>query len=324
MKKLSRLSGLSLTILALTTTGCMTRKELVRDQVVVSETYTHRYGVEITPDDWSSRGESGKVTSNLANGVVVSKTYDAGVLEGDTTYTFPHQSAIEKVEVYSQNTLTQETVNYPSGNPQKQIQHRSPTNQVVYTWYENGTPLSIEEYEDGWLVSGEYHNPDHQVEGTVENRQGTRVNRDHYGIVLSVETIENGQVAMQTLYHPNQAPKSLTPYVNGKVDGIQKTFLPGGEPNTIETWVAGIQEGETTIFLNGEKYAVIPYHLGRKDGVEKRFKDGADVVQEIYWVSDMRHGPSHSYVDGTVATDWYYEGSPVSKIKYDALMSHQQ
>ncbi len=54
-----------------------------RPDAPVDEVYVHRYGVTLPQEDWESRGQCGKVVSTLKDGVVVSRNYEAGVLEGE-------------------------------------------------------------------------------------------------------------------------------------------------------------------------------------------------------------------------------------------------
>ncbi len=310
--------ALTVLILSAAFSGCSSRYQQNPD--LVDCTYVHRYGVEVPPDDWSSRGENGQVISRLKNGVTVTKNFSAGTLEGETMYTFPHCDTVECVETYSQGCLDKKVQNYFCGVPKEEVQYR-PGGQRVTSWYDNGTPQSIEEYEDHRLVYGEYYNPSHKLESQVSNGQGFRVGRDEYGELTSTDTIEQGRMVLRTTYHPNGSPKEIIPYEDGVVQGERKTFLPAGEPSTLELWDGGVQHGVTVIFQNGEKYAEVPYVRGMKKGVEKRYRNGKAVVEEISWYEDMRHGPSFTYIGETIKTDYYYQGKEVSKNQYDMLAS---
>lgn len=286
---------------------------------VVCETYVHRYGVPLAPDDWSERGQHGQVISTRTDGIIVSKTYDSGVLHGDTTYTYPHRDTTAKREVYDQGNLTQEINYYPSGLPQRQISY-SPTNShQVLTWYESGAPQSKERYENGLLVQGEYLNPAQQQESMVIDHNGKRTLRNDYGQLLSVDEIENGQMTLRRTYHSNGAPEAVTPYENGVIQGKRTTFHQGGEPATIEDWSNNYQHGNTEIFENGEKVADVTYTYGQKHGLERRYRDGQVVVQENNWVQGQKHGPSYTYINDTNRVDWYFKDRKVNRGTYEAM-----
>lgn len=286
---------------------------------VVTETYVHKYGVEVPADDWIVRGENGQVISNLSNGVRVNKNFAEGSLEGETTYSFPHSESIHKIEFYNHGVLVKELVNNSSGQPQREIRYHSPTHQTVIVWYDNGSPQSEEEYENGLLVNGEYFTPNHQIEARVDNREGTKIERDEFGQLLSSEVISGGIHVERTLYYPNQSPKEKIPYQNGLVEGEKRTFLPTGEPKSIENWHKDKQEGLTILYKNGEKYAEVQYENGVKHGTELRFRDGSTIAEEIQWMNGLRHGQSNTYIQDTVTNSWYFKDKPVSKATFDQL-----
>lgn len=288
-------------------------------QDVVSETYVHRYGVQLPAQDWAARGQSGQVVSVRKDGVVETRSYDAGILHGECYYSYPHREAIQTREQYDQGNLVKEVVNYPNGAPQTQTVHSGPTQQEVTYWYENGVPKGNEIYENGLLLKGEYFTYNHEKESAVDDYNGIRTNRDSFGQLMSRDDIQNGQLLRRTTYHPNGAPQSITPYVNGVIQGQKLTYQPAGEPDTVEEWVGGVQQGNTEVYLTGEKFADVPYRNGQKNGVEKRYRDGEVLVEEINWVQGVQHGPSISYVGGEPRTDWYFQGRKVSKSAYDAL-----
>jgi antitoxin component YwqK of YwqJK toxin-antitoxin module len=299
-------------------TGCSSSCDFSQEDAVC-ESYVHRYGVPVTANDWQARGKNGQVITTLNNGVVVTKNYLGGVLDGDATYTFPHKKTIQKIETYSQGDLLQEVENYMCGTPKQKIEYPSPSKQVALTWYETGIPHIKEEYENGFLIAGEYYNTVHQMESAVDNTNGIRTRRDGCGILISIDTIQDGMMTSRTTYHPNGTPKAITPYLDGQVHGRRKTFLAGGEPETDEEWVNGVLDGEAVVYENGEAYAHVPYSHGVRQGIEQRFRDNKDVVEEVTWVNDQKHGPSRTFVEGNVKTDWFFKDEPVTKIQYDVL-----
>lgn len=317
MKTNQYLLVFTLSILA---TSCQQR---CQDEGVVCETYVHRYGVELTPDDWSERGQHGQVISTRNDGVVMSRSYDAGVLHGEATYTFPHREEIQKKEVYDQGEINQEVYYYSSGVPKQQINHEGENRHLVVNWYDSGAPQSKEQYENQLLVWGEYYNPSHQTESKVENYNGNRTVRNEYGQLVSIDDVVEGRMTMSHTFHPNGVPSASTPYVNGLIEGQRKTYTMGGEPATIETWSKGKQQGNTQVFEHGEKIADVPYVNNAIEGVEKRYGSGQVLAQENTWVQGHKHGPSSTYVNGQkTQTNWFFRDKPVNKATFD-VMSNQ-
>lgn len=305
----------TLFVLALSLNSC----NRANNGVIVDETYVHRYGVAVPQEDWEVQGQSGKVITTLKNGVIVSKTMASGVLNGDTTYTFPHSEVIQKVETYSQGNIQRIMVHYYSGKPAQETIFNGPNSRQITRWYESGSPQSKEQIVNDKLMSGEYFTVKNQLEAKVVDAQGTRIQRDHYGQHVSQDTIVNGEMVLCTTCHSNGAPKALTPYKNRVVDGELKTYLPAGEPDTNEQWVGGKKEGITIVYQNGEKFAEVPYVSGYKHGTERRFRDGNHVIEELSWVNGQRHGATYSYIGDVIKTDWHYQDRLVTEKTFELL-----
>lgn len=285
----------------------------------VCEKYIHRYGVPLPQEDWVSRGQDGQVVSTLKTGVVATRNYNGGVLEGQSTYTFPHNSAIATSEMYSNGTLMHITQNYPSGLPMEQTIQQTDTDKMVLRWYENGAPQSKEFYKDDCLNQGEYYLVTGQTEASVDSCQGVRIKRDQFGQMLSKDTIANGKMVSQTTFYPNGSPKAVSQFSSDGINQQISTFFPGGEPSTIEVWNGGQQHGTTLAFHNGEKCAEIPYVKGIKHGIERRFINNDVLVEEITWKNGQKEGPAHTYVEGEAKTRWYFQGREVTQSGYEVL-----
>lgn len=286
---------------------------------VVKQSYVHKYGMEVAENEWSRRGKNGKIVSILKTGVVVTKNYVDGYLDGETSYTFPHSGAVERIETFSSGQLAMEQEMYPTGNPKRQVQYGRPNKKIVTVWYENGSPHYREEYHDDRLLEADYYTLNNQVECKIDDGNGFRINKDEFGQMISKDKFQYGQITMRTVCYPNGAPKEILSYRQGKINGQRKTFLPGGEPRTIEEWSDDRQEGITVVYQNGEKIAEVPFLNGLKNGVEERFKDGRFIVEEVNWKNGKKHGPSYSHVGEDTHISWHYHGQEVSKRQYDRL-----
>ena len=292
------------------------------EKEALSQTYIHKYGMQVPQKEWKDRGQNGRVVSTLKSGVVVTKNYKDGFLDGETTYTFPHSGAIQKTELYSQGRLTQETENFSTGMKMKQVSYDTPMHKTVSVWYDNGSPHSNEEYEGNKLIEGEYFTLYQQVEARVDQGNGRRVNRDQYGVMQSEDKIQHGELVLRTLFYPNGAPKEIIPFQNGVVNGQRKTFLPGGEPQTVEFWENDRKEGITVVYQNGEKISEVPFINGQKNGVEQRYRDGQFLVEEVTWKNGQKHGPCYRTVGETTIVEYYMKGRKVPRVEYDRQIHH--
>lgn len=316
--------GLSL-VIALSVTGCGKRSKNIECNPrteSINQKYIHKYGLQVNSKEWQNRGQNGKVVSTLKSGVIVSKNYRDGFLEGETTYTFPHSGAVRLVEEYQQGHLTLETENYSTGITKRQVDYVSPEVKRITVWYENGTPQYREEYEDDKLVEGEYFTPHHQVESRVDQGSGRKINRDEYGALISEDKVQYGSVVMRTVMYPNGSPKEIIPFVDRHVTGQKRTFLPGGEPLSVEEWENDRREGISTVFQNGEKIAEVPYFNGQKNGVEERFRDGMFLVEEVTWKNGKKNGPCYRHIEDDTVVEWFSNGRQVSRVEYDRQLKH--
>ena len=297
--------------------GCSSHNTESKD--VVKSTYIHKYGITVSQDDWDKRGRDGTVINVLKSGITKSESYTSGVLDGPTTYTFPHSRTVHIEEGYQRGSLVRKLTNYVTGNPKEETEFLSATLKQKKTWYENGTPKSTETWDEDILTTGKYFTPENELEAGVEKHNGIKVERDAYGQFISKDEIIDGQIALKTTFHPNGNPKEIIVYHENVVHGLKRVFTPSGEPQQTEEWVNGKQHGITTIYQNGEKTAELSYVNGMKHGVELQFQEGNIVVREINWRAGVRHGPSRSYFSDQVRTDWFHSDKLVSKLEFDQL-----
>ena len=285
---------------------------------IVCETYVHRYGMPLAPQEWSSRGQDGQIISTKKDGVTITASYEAGVLNGETIETFPHRDTIAKRLLYVQGQLVQQVDYYLNGMPKEQTTYEGNCHHVL-GWYESGIPKFEENYQDGFLQNGEYRDHHQQLLSQVSNGYGLRTIQNDYGQLLFVDEVKEGQISVRRTFHLNGSPETVTPYVNGIIEGERYTYNIGGDPATVEEWSGNLQHGNTQVFENGEKIADQPYAFGRLHGIEYRYRAGSQLARENHWADGKRHGPCHHYVDAIKQTEWFFEGESVSRRNFEAL-----
>jgi antitoxin component YwqK of YwqJK toxin-antitoxin module len=316
-----KMKAIYLTTVALTLAcACGPKKP----ETAIKTAYIHRYDVEVrSKEEFLSRGGTGVVVSTERDGTKVHKNFVDGRQHGITTCTFPHSEIIAKVARYENGTLVEETVSYQNGTPKEKRVFVDNTISCT-SWYEDGTPRAQEQYIGTLLVEGEYFTNSYESESKVLNLNGTRTLRDPAGDLVGKETISDGKVVFQETYYSNGTPLAQIPIVDGKVEGIKKTYFANGAPKSIEEWQDGELHGATVLFQNGQKIAKVPFVHGKKHGIEIRYKSGTDiVVEEVSWENNVRTGPTVADIEGTKITDWYFNDEKVSRGEYLELSSSQ-
>ncbi len=291
---------------------------------VVSQKYVHKYGFDVSEDEWEERSQEGQVITLLSSGVKISRSYENGQLHGPTTYTFPHSSTIEKIMMYDAGTLLKETQCDTSGTPLKEEIFEFDDRTIVTTWDEKGVPLSIEEYDNELLMEGKYYTPDHVLESTVEAGFGEKIKRDRTGSLLSRDIIEDGLAVQRVSYHPNGQIHTISHYHDYQLHGEQLKFTASGKPLMKLNWNHGVLDGLKTVYRNGSKIAEIPYNNGLKHGTEFHYDDLGHLTAEIEWKTDKKHGSSKFYTEDTAETEWFFKGKTVSAQKFDMLDTRER
>ncbi len=310
--------------LALTTTlllsGCFS------DDVgnpIVSQKYVHKYGFDVSEKEWQEREEEGLIVSMLKNGVKVTHSYENGFLNGPTTYSFPHSSVVEKLQVYAQGTLLKEVLHDPAGIPISEDVYEFDDRKITTLWDEKGAPLSVEEYDGDLLVEGKYFTPDHELEGQVEAGFGERYKRDRSGLLLLRDLIENGTVTTRTNFHPNGLIHSISHYHDYQLHGEQKKFTSAGKPLMDLNWNHGVLDGLKITYRDGLKIAEIPYINGQKHGIETHYDDIGNLTAEIEWKNDKKHGLSRFFDSESTEEAWFYKGAVISQQRFETLSSRE-
>ncbi len=286
---------------------------------VVSQTYVHKYGFDVSEEEWEERAQDGQVVTMLKNGVKITRSFENGHLHGPTTYSFPHSNVTEKLMVYDQGTLLKEAVNDPAGMPIREEIYEFDNRKIVTLWDEKGSPLSIEEYEDEILVEGKYYDSNHDLESQVEGGFGERTKRDRSGLLIEKDAIESGLIASRTTFHPSGQIHTVSHYHDYQLHGEQLKYTASGKPLMKLTWNHGVLDGLKIVYRNGTKVAEIPYVSGQKHGMEVHFDDLGNLTAEIHWKNDKKHGCSKFFSEETTDSEWFFKGQSVNAERYQML-----
>lgn len=291
---------------------------------VVTQRYIHKYGYDVSRDEWDSNQYPGQVVTSLKNGVTISSSYEDGVLHGNTTYTYPHSQTLESLNVYDRGNLVKKTAYDIKGIPQREDLFLSPTHTKTKFWYSAGTPMCVEERIDNTVVEGEYYTLQNELESQVKKGNGVKTTRSQDGKLFAKEIIENGVVVGRESFHTNGSPHMIVGFVQGFLNGEKRVYGSTGDPILLENYDKGKLNGICTYFQNGYKYLESPYKQGKKEGIERQYIDGETLVEETEYHDGFKHGPSTFYSDGLSKTEWYYNNEIVSKAKFEELSEREK
>lgn len=306
---------LAFPILGFLITSCMQSNDSI-----VSQRYIHKYGFEVTQDDWKAREKEGQIVSVLKNGITVTQSYENGQLHGKSSFTFPYSSIVQKVKVYDYGTLLKEITHDESGIPQREDVYEFDNRHIITLWDKNGVPMSIEEYDNDQLIEGSYYNPKNELEATIEGGKGERVRRDRNGLLLARETFDDGMLTHRITYYGNGEVHTRASFQNYLLNGSLVKYTEQGNLYLQEDWKEGILDGiKVTYRQNGQKIAEIPYESGKKQGIERRYDSDGQLASEVSWNQDIKHGCETNYVNGNAKNYWYFQGKKVTHDRFQTL-----
>ena len=306
-----------LCLLALLAAGCDNDST---SKNVLSQRYIHKYGYDVSQEEWQAQSYPGQVLTTLRDGKTITESYEDGLLHGSRTETFPHSQTVQMLETYERGHLAKRITYNIRGVPQAEEKFNSPTHVVVTSWYPKGTPKSKEEFKDNILINGQYFSASNETDSRIENGTGERILRNSSGDILSREIFNHFALTYVETYFPNNTPHVTTSYENGKIHGEKKVFAMSGEPVSVQNYFHGKKHGISTYYQNGYKFLEVAYVDGLKDGMERQYIDGETLVEETQYAEGMKHGPSIVYCDGAARTSWYFEDNKVSRSKFESLL----
>lgn len=296
------------------------------DNGVVSQQYIHKYGFEISEDDWNAREKEGQIVTVLKNGITEVRNYDKGLLHGKCTTSFPHSSIISKVEVYDLGVLLKEITHDEMGMPAREDAYEFDDRHIITLWDKYGTPISIEEYDSGLLMEASYFNPQNELEGQIEQGEGTRVKRDRDGVLIEKDRVEKGVITSRTTYHSNGEVHTRANFKDYQLNGEFIKYADNGNLLVQEFWKGGILDGIKTTYrqLDGKKLAETSYVDGKKHGIEKKYDEDGYLAAEINWDNNQKHGCASFYIRDDLYQEWYFRGKKVSLEKFQFLEDREE
>ena len=303
--------------------GCHSSKKPKKTDVV-SQRYIHKYGYDVSKDEWNGNHYPGQIVTTLKNGITMASTYEDGVLHGTTSYTYPHSLTLESLQVYDRGNLIKKTSFDIKGIPQREELFLAPAHVKTKYWYNTGTPMCIEERLENALIDADYFTLQNELESKIENSIGIKTIRSQDGALLAKETIQNGIVVARETFHSNGTPHIISSLKNGLLHGENKIFGPTGDPVTEENYYFGMLNGICSYYQNGYRYLESPYRDGKKEGIERQYIDGETLVEETEYHDGLKHGPSIFYTDGISKTEWYYNDEYISKAKFEELSEREK
>lgn len=292
-------------------------------EISMADRYFHRYGVEVSKQDFDSRGRTGKIVSHLADGRIGEAHMKEGRLHGQKTLTFPYSEVIEITMDYEEGRLVSKTLHDQKGAPKEKTEFLAEDHQYVrQCWYPGGSPRSKEMWDQGRLMEASYYDLQNQSLSKVESGYGIRTLLNDEGAVTTREEYKGGWLCSQLRFDANTgATLAEIPFVKGIRSGIASFFDSNGELQRTESWQEGELDGEVIEYEKDYPSVIFTYSGGKREGLEYRYR-GEMLAETWQWKDDRRHGEHKVYVDEQlVRTDFYYDGVKVSKQGYDQLIN---
>ena len=106
-------------------------------------------------------------------------------------------------------------------------------------------------------------------------------------------------------YHENgKSIMSEENYLNGKLDGVYKTFYPSGEPTEITYYKNGLIDGNYKKYsIKGLLYNDFNYKNGKLNGMAIYYsRSTGDLIKKGPFKDDLRVGTWENYVDGELVS----------------------
>lgn len=300
-------------------TSCLNQSA---DSGILSQRYLHKYGFEVSRNEWEERKGDGQIVTSFADGSEQVCSYKGSVLHGPSTLSYPKSRALKEKSDYDEGVLCKKTFFNLQGLPMREELYDQDKTTIT-VWDGKGVPLATEEYREGYLVNGRYFTPLNKLESSVADGSGVRIKRNEEGRLLYKEQFKDGQLAVRTTFHPNGSIETVSNFQDYQLHGGQKTFSPTGSLIREAFWQNGLLHGKEICYRGGSKFLEVPYCNGKKDGVEKEYYQG-HLVREVPWAQGFKHGMERTRYRDYTDVHWYFNGKNVDLAKYRQLKEREK
>ncbi len=285
----------------------------------VAQRFIHKYGLEVSQDEWQERDKNGQIISTLNDSSVETKSYKNGVLHGMASLTFPKSNALKEKSEYIDGEIVKKTLFSFSGLPLREELYEEDSRTTITVWSSKGAPIFIEEYHGESLISGKYFSLKNQLESSIVNGKGERLKKNETGTLLSKDTFDKGSIVSRITYYPTGEVETISNFQDYDLHGPQKTFSPEGALVREANWENGELEGAEVCYRSGKIFIETPFYKGRKEGIEKEYNRNNQIVKEVHWKKDQKHGSERVYYKDFTDIQWFYNGVAVDLSRYNKL-----
>ncbi len=164
-------------------------------------------------------------------------------------------------------------------------------------------------------------------------------------LVTYKDDVQNGPEKQYKADENSRFLVSETPWVNGKIEGVKKTFYPNGNVMSETGYKASKRDGQAKRFdlagrveqavaykddkkngvqidyysMRGKPQRVIPYLNGRAEGVVREYYDSGQLKREAAYKNDLPHGVEKNFDEqGTLTkTRYLLKNTEVTKEQYE-------
>jgi antitoxin component YwqK of YwqJK toxin-antitoxin module len=99
-----------------------------------------------------------------------------------------------------------------------------------------------------------------------------------------------------TIYYPNGKTKSITPYHQNKIDGIEKYYNQNGILLLEISYKSGQKEGiSKQYYPSGKLQYETPFKKGKIDGIKKGYYENGTIGVELSYKNGQKEGVRRSY-----------------------------
>jgi len=230
--------------------------------------------------------------------------YNKGAMEGTSLHYYPN-GQIQRQMPYSQNDVEGEiTEYYPDGQVDSTaLYHRGIKEGLSHGYWADKKPRSIENYQVGLLLDGQYYLPDGTLASEVRSGSG-------YQAIFKGTSLER-----------------MVEHRRGKAEGLVKIYFPNGDLKTVYQIKNGKKNGEEIEYYSREERddagdhqlpkISIPWDRDMISGIVKTWYNNGKLQSQRELSRNKRAGASLGwYQDGSLMCMEEYEEDKLVKGQY--------